>query len=238
MFGSELGNFPLAMIKRLAILLTLSACAPTPGPDKTIAGALLGAGWGAGTGGIIGNQLNTTGPGMAVGAGFGAAAGALTGMGIDIDEGHQLQTRRELNHLRARAALNERELATLQDQFNARGRMLTHLPSGLTIYFDPGLAALRSGSAKELERLAQSLKLDPLLRKVEIFGHSDDTGSKEKNEELAKARARAVEGLLVAHGLSADQIKSIGMSSDEPKATNQSEVGRQLNRRVEIVVVR
>jgi outer membrane protein OmpA-like peptidoglycan-associated protein len=219
-------------------LLLLCSCAPTPGPDKAISGALLGAGWGAGSGAIVGNQLNTTGPGIAVGAGLGAAAGALTGIGFDIEEGHHLQTRRELNHLKARVALNERELQALQDQFNGRGRMLTHLPSGLTIYFDPGLAALRAGSAKELERLAQSLKLDPQLRRVEIYGHSDDTGSKDQNEELAKARARAVESLLVAHGLSADQLKSVGMSSSEPKATNQSEVGRQLNRRVEIVVVR
>ena len=71
----------LALYKRLSktflvgSISTLLACSnPQPGPDKTIAGALLGAGWGAGAGAVVGNQVSTPGKGTAVGAGFGAAA--------------------------------------------------------------------------------------------------------------------------------------------------------------------
>jgi len=232
-------NFMSPLRFSALVLLSLQlGCGATPGPDKAISGAILGAGWGAGAGAIMGNQLNTTGPGAAVGAGIGATAGLLAGAGLDIEESSQLQTRRELNRLRARAAMNEDHLIGIREELNGGGRVISMAPSSLTLYFDPSLAALRTGSAKELERLADSIKRDPLIRKIEIFGHSDDTGSKEDNEKISLARARTVQGLLIAHGLSSDLIKASGLSTTEPKASNRTEAGRQLNRRVDVVVTR
>jgi len=218
--------------------LVLSSCAPTPGPDKVIAGTILGAGWGAGSGAIIGNQINNTGAGVAVGAGLGAAAGMLVGAGLDVEEGSQLKTRRQIYALRAHVAQSEENLLAIRESLLGGGRLLAHLPSSITIYFDPRLAALRTGSAKELERLAESIKRDPLVRRIEIFGHSDDTGTKEDNEKLSLARARTVESFLAEHGISLDQMKSSGLAAAEPKTTNRTDAGRQLNRRVEIVLLR
>lgn len=213
-------------------------CGATPGPDKTLSGAILGAGWGAGAGAVVGNQVNSSGPGIAVGAGLGAAEGMLSGAGLDLEESSQLQARREIRALRTHVKMNEEQLSDLRDELNSRGRMLAATPSGTTIFFDPKLASVRTGSAEELEHLADSIKLDYQIREIQIIGHSDDSGSKEQNESLSVARAKTVQNILVAQGVSADRISVKGVSSSEPIATNQSEVGRQLNRRVEIVLIR
>ena len=66
-------------------VLFISGCSnPQPGPDKTAAGAVLGAGWGAGAGAVIGNQVNYGGEGAAIGAGFGFVQGGLEGAGYDL----------------------------------------------------------------------------------------------------------------------------------------------------------
>ena len=221
-----------------ALVLIQTGCAATPGPDKAISGAILGAGWGAGAGAVIGNQTNSLGPGAAVGAGIGAGAGLIAGGSLDIEESSQLQARRDLRALRSQVQLNEDELSELREQLNSRGHMLANVPSGTTVYFDPKLAALRTGSAKDLERLAELIKQDYRVRRIEIFGHSDDSGSKEENEKLSLSRATAVQSFLSGQGIPLEQIKVIAKSSSEPLATNRSEAGRQLNRRVEIVLVR
>jgi len=220
------------------LVFGLISCGATPGPDKAISGAILGAGWGAGAGAIIGNQVETSGPGIAVGAGIGAAAGLMTGAGLDLEESSQLQARREIRVLKSHVQLNEEQLADLRDELNSRGRLLAATPSGTTIFFDPKLASIRTGSAEELEHLSQAIKQDYKIRQVLIIGHSDDSGSKDENEKLSLARAKTVQNVLVAQGVSADGIKVSGVSATEPIATNRSEAGRQLNRRVEIVLVR
>lgn len=213
-------------------------CGATPGPDKSISGAILGAGWGAGAGAVIGNQVNSSGPGIGIGAGLGAAEGLLTGAALDLEESSQLQARREIRALKTHVKMNEDQLSDLRAELNSRGRMLAATPSGTTIFFDPKLASVRTGSAEELEHLADSIKLDYKIREVQIIGHSDDTGSKEQNESLSLARAKTVQSILTAHGVSADHISIKAVSTSEPIATNRSEAGRQLNRRVEIVLVR
>jgi len=218
--------------------LALSSCGATPGPDKAMSGTILGAGWGAGAGAVIGNQTDSLGPGAAVGAGVGAVSGMISGIGLDLEESSQLKARRDIRALRTQVQLNEAELFDLRDELNSRGRLLAHTPSGTTIYFDPKLASLRTGSAKELENLAEAIKHDYHIRRIEIFGHSDDSGSKDENEQLSLSRAKSVQGFLAAHGVSLDQITISAVSSLEPVASNTRESGRQLNRRVEIVLVR
>jgi len=220
------------------VLIGLLGCGATPGPDKTVSGAILGAGWGAGAGAVVGNQVNSSGPGIAIGAGLGAADGMLTGAGLDLEESSQLQARRDIRALKTHMQLNEEQLFDLRDELNSRGRLLAATPSGTTIFFDPKLASIRTGSAEELERLAESIKQDYQVREVQIIGHSDDTGTKAQNEELSIARAKTVQNVLISQGVSADRITIQGVSASEPIATNRSEAGRQLNRRVEIVLIR
>lgn len=216
----------------------LTACQPTPGPDKAIAGAVLGAGWGAGTGAIVGNQVGSPGPGAGIGAGIGAGAGLMSGAGLDVMEGTQLQQQREIDALKVEIEANRRDMVALQDQLDSNGRKINASPAEVSVFFDEGRASLKGGAAAQLERLADSIKLDPAVRVIEIHGHSDDSGSAETNVRLAEARARSVQTFLAVHGISVHEMRIVGHGSQQPLANNGSEAGRQLNRRVEVVLVK
>ena len=100
----------------LLALIGLSACAPQPGPDKTLGSAAVGAAWGAGAGAVIGNQLspNRQGEGVAVGAAFGLVEGALIGANADIIESAEMKQERELENLKIKNNANAQELFNLQ----------------------------------------------------------------------------------------------------------------------------
>ena len=216
--------------------LLLAGCYPTPGPDKSIAGAVLGAGWGAGAGAIIGNQLNDTGPGMAIGAGFGAVSGLTTGIGFDVAEGEELQQQRDLDALKVQVASNHRVLMALQDNLDERERRINAAGFSEEIYFDTSRASLRMGSAAQLERLANAIKKNPYVTGIEVHGHADDSGDADRNMKLSEARARTVATFLVNQGMSLDTIKVVPHGAMQPLASSESEPGRQLNRRVEVTI--
>ena len=213
-------------------------CRATPGPDKSVAGAILGAGWGAGAGATIGNQLNDRGPGAAIGAGFGAANGLMTGIALDVAEGTELQSQRELDALKVQVAANDRHLLEVQDRLDAHGGPSRLSGQTVQIFFDPDRASLRLGSATQLERFAEALRLNPFLRKVEVRGHSDDTGDSARNLRLSEARAKTIETFLITHGVPRDRIETTSYGSSQPLVSNCSPAGKQLNRRAEILVIR
>ena len=217
-------------------LFTLSACSnPQSGPDKTVAGAVLGAGWGAGAGAVVGNQLDYSGSGMAVGAGFGAVGGALSGMGYDLNEGAQLKMKRELKALKVQNAANSRELQNLQARMD--NSFTADLAGGFyQVFFDADSTSLRSGAIANLEAVADSLRTSPVARTITVLGHTDDSGAPEYNARLAEGRARTVASYLASRGLSVDQIVVKSFGSTRPVASNGSEPGRQLNRRVDLYV--
>lgn len=223
----------------VAVLVIVGAfgCTSVPGPDKSAAGAVLGAAWGAGAGAVIGNQMNDRGPGAALGAGFGAASGLMTGVGLDVAEGTQLQQQREIDALEAQIADSQQGIRALQDRMDRHGAPPRPVPS-VKIYFDVDRASLRIGAVGELQRFAQSVKRDASLRFVEIRGHSDESGAADRNLRLSEARARSVQNVLAQQGISLDQIRVTAYGANEPVATNATEEGKQLNRRVEVLVVR
>lgn len=234
----NLGIEKIYLILVCGMLMAFGGCHPTPGPDKAFSGAVLGAGWGAGAGAVVGNQIGHTGPGAAIGAGFGAVSGLLTGAGLDIAEGNQLESQRALDSLRIQVASNRRQLAYLQNQLDERERKLKGMVSGdFQIFFDPGRASLRTGSSEKLQRLAEWIKLNPYVGMIEVHGHSDDNGKLGLNQKLSQARARTVANFLIAQGISADMLSLIAHGSVSPIATNETPEGRQLNRRVEVVIV-
>ena len=218
-----------------AFAALLVSCHPVPGPDKSVAGAVLGAGWGAGAGAIIGHQTGATGPGIAIGAAFGGASGLLTGVGLDIMEGNELEEQRELDAMKVQVAANTRNLQVLQDTLDDHDRRLDRASFTGQVFFDADSAALRAGSAAELERLAQAIRDNPYISAVEVRGHSDDMGNTERNERLSEARARTVATFLANHSISMDRIKVVVNGARQPLASNETEAGRQLNRRVEII---
>jgi outer membrane protein OmpA-like peptidoglycan-associated protein len=103
------------------------------------------------------------------------------------------------------------------------------------VFFDTGSAILRPESSYELNRLATLLKENASLR-VEIRGHTDNVGSDENNLLLSSTRAESVVKYLAAQGIAADRLRSQGLGESLPIANNDTNEGRQSNRRTEFVV--
>lgn len=104
------------------------------------------------------------------------------------------------------------------------------------IFFDTGKSTLRPESNTELARLVELMK-DVSLLKVEISGHTDNTGSNSINEQLSQDRAQAVVDYLVSKGISKDRLVAMGYGSSIPVASSNSAEGRQQNRRTEFKIL-
>jgi outer membrane protein OmpA-like peptidoglycan-associated protein len=141
------------------------------------------------------------------------------------------------------AALGQRDEATdkaarLQaevDQLKA-----TPTPRGLVltlgdVLFDTGKSQLNPGSARKLDQLAQFLTDYP-ERRVQIDGFTDSVGTDSYNQDLSQRRADAVKSALIARGINPSRIGSQGYGKEFPVAGNVDSGGRQLNRRVEVVI--
>jgi outer membrane protein OmpA-like peptidoglycan-associated protein len=141
------------------------------------------------------------------------------------------------------AALGQRDQATEQaarlqaevDQLKA-----TPTPRGLVltlgdVLFDTGKANLNPGSARKLDQLAQFLTDHP-DRRVQIDGFTDSVGTDSYNQDLSQQRADAVKSSLISRGIDPTRIGSQGYGKGFPVANNVDSGGRQLNRRVEVVI--
>ena len=230
----------ISKISRGSLALVIATCVacsnPQAGPDKSIAGALLGAGWGAGAGAVVGNQVSTPGRGVAVGSGFGAAAGLLMGMGYDLEEGVQLEQNRQIAALQIQNAANFNAISKVQSKLD---RSLCADPIGgvYTVYFDEDQTNPRLGAIANLEAVAEALKASPRDKQLLVAGHTDDTGRPDYNDKLAQARAQSVAAYLAGRGIALDRIQIQSFSASKPVATNRTSAGRQLNRRTEVSIV-
>jgi outer membrane protein OmpA-like peptidoglycan-associated protein len=140
-------------------------------------------------------------------------------------------------------ANSQRDEATVQ---NARLRAevdqlkATPTPRGLVltlgdVLFDTGRSELNSGAGRKLDQLAQFLG-EHKERRVEIDGFTDSVGTDAYNEELSRRRADAVKSALLTRGIEPSRISTEGYGKAFPVASNTESGGRQLNRRVEIVI--
>ena len=103
------------------------------------------------------------------------------------------------------------------------------------IFFDEGKAAIRPESKPALDAIATLLRAQPTLS-IFVVGHTDSTGALDHNLELSAARARAAAAALAAdYGIAPERLDAQGVGPLAPVASNTSDAGRQLNRRVEIV---
>jgi len=103
------------------------------------------------------------------------------------------------------------------------------------VLFDTGRSELNPGAAVKLDQLAQFLNQHP-DRRVEIDGFTDSVGSDAFNEALSQRRADAVKSALVVRGVEPVRINTEGYGKAYPVASNNESGGRQLNRRVEVVI--
>ena len=106
-----------------------------------------------------------------------------------------------------------------------------------TILFDTGKASIKFESAEVLSQMINVLKKFPKSR-FRIEGHTDSTGKRAKNMLLSQNRADAVKVYLIQGGIASDRLESIGYGPDKPIASNKTRKGRELNRRVEINLIK
>lgn len=132
---------------------------------------------------------------------------------------------------RAQTEVMADRLAQLEAQQTERGLVLTLQD----VMFDVGRAELMPGAFRTIQDLAMFMADYP-DRRVRIEGFTDSTGSDEYNRQLSENRAFAVQNALVAAGVSPDRIGVQGYGEAYPVASNDTNEGRQLNRRVEILI--
>ncbi len=104
-----------------------------------------------------------------------------------------------------------------------------------TVLFENNKAVLPPECFPELNKLVLRLRKGQI--KIEILGHADGKGNEQENQVLSEERAKAVKDYLVSKNIKPDQIYYKGLGSTKPIASNKTEEGRKLNRRVEFVIV-
>jgi outer membrane protein OmpA-like peptidoglycan-associated protein len=135
-------------------------------------------------------------------------------------------------------ARSDARVADLQTQLNALNAKKTERGMVVTlgdVLFDSGKSQLLATSSQDMAQLAEFFKRNP-ERKASIEGHTDSVGSEESNRLLSDHRAGAVKAALVRMGVPANRLSSQGFGEDSPVAGNDTPAGRQMNRRVEIVI--
>ena len=141
-------------------------------------------------------------------------------------------SQREAELVKARQeALNlKRQMAALQAQQTERGMVLTLGD----VLFDLDKASLAPGAARNIAKIAEFMRSYPERRAV-IEGHTDSMGEDEYNMDLSRERAMAVRDALVNAGIKTSRLSTQGFGESLPVASNTTSVGRQKNRRVEII---
>lgn len=192
----------------MASILALTSCA-TPG-KRTAIGAGAGAAVGAGLGAIIGHQSGNGGTGALIGAALGGALGGTIGNRMD----RQAQ-----------------DLEKIAETRRTDEGIVTKLKSD--ILFETGKA--------DLKKTADINQMGAILKKypedvLTVKGYTDSTGSAKINAPLSQRRADAVRTQLVAAGVPAASISTVGMGDAAPVGDNKTAAGRAMNRRVEIEI--
>ncbi len=103
------------------------------------------------------------------------------------------------------------------------------------VLFDTDQARLRSGGERSVDKLANFMNKHP-SRQVLIEGFTDSTGSESHNQDLSMRRAEAVRDSLLRHGIALPRLSTLGHGEASPIASNNTASGRQMNRRVEVLL--
>jgi outer membrane protein OmpA-like peptidoglycan-associated protein len=217
------------MILLSAVLaLVLAGCASSPNDpnQKTKEGAAIGATLGAIAGAVIGHQSDHSG-GALRGALIGAAAGGVLGAGVGVYMDKQqaafdqeLASEKRDNLIEVERLKNENLKITMNSE----------------VSFDYNSAELQPAFRRTLDKVAGILNRYPRST-VKITGHTDSRGSAEYNQRLSEQRAKAVGWYLADAGVDSRRVITEGRGEAQPRASNETEAGRQLNRRVEMLII-
>jgi outer membrane protein OmpA-like peptidoglycan-associated protein len=146
-------------------------------------------------------------------------------------EADQARQQAETDKQQMRARLLQQLNQVLETKDTARG-LIVNMPD---VLFDTGKAELKSTARERLAKVAGILVAYPDI-KVEIDGYTDSTGSLPFNERLSQQRADSVRSYLASQGVNNAALTTQGFGPDAPIASNDTAMGRQQNRRVELVV--
>ena len=105
------------------------------------------------------------------------------------------------------------------------------------ILFEPNMIELTKTSIYQADTLVDVLKRNPELS-IEVFGYTDKSGIEEKNIVLSKNRAKALHDYLIEKGIDPDRLYYSGCGSGNPIASNKYRWGRDINRRIEVVIIK
>ena len=212
-------NWPL--IPAIAAMALTSACVTDPVTgeqrmSKTGIGAIGGALGGYLLGDIVGGRHDRTE--KILGAGIGAIGGAAIGSYMDRQE----------REIRERTAGTDVEVIRKGDD------LILSMPSGIT--FDTDSSSIQPHFRPTLDKVADVLDRYNQTY-VDVYGHTDSTGSDAYNQALSERRADAVASYLVSRGVESARLEALGYGETQPIASNDTVEGRAQNRRVEIKVV-
>ena len=205
----------------LAALVTTSACTTDPETgqrtiSKTALGGIGGALGGYLLGDIVGGRNDRTE--KLLGAGIGGLAGAGVGAYMDKQE----------RDLRARTAGTDVQVIRQGDD------LVLNIPSGITFAYDS--ATVQPQFQRTLDQVADTLRQYNQTY-IDVYGHTDSTGSDSYNQTLSQRRATSVADYLSSHGVQSARIGTRGYGESQPIASNDTDAGRAANRRVEVKIV-
>jgi len=203
-----------------ASLLTVSACVTDPNTgERKVSRTVLGGAGGAVAGGLLGGLI-----GGKTGRIIGAAAGGIGGGVIGYKMDQQIKE------------LEEQTAGTGVDVSETDGgeAILVNLPDGVT--FSTGSYTISPGFRDLLDRVAGSLRQYPNSL-IDVYGHTDTTGSATTNQRLSEQRAQAVANYLISQGVSSSRVRWMGFGETRLKVSTGDNVNEPLNRRVEIKIV-
>jgi outer membrane protein OmpA-like peptidoglycan-associated protein len=201
-------------------MTVLSSCEAIKNTNKTQRGATIGAVGGGIIGGVLGNNIGN-GKNAALGAVLGAVIGGTVGgvIGNKMDK----QAR-------------EIETALPGAQVQRVGEGIRLVLGENAVNFDFNKSSLTSEAKQNLDKLVIVFK-DYADTDIKIYGFTDSKGADSYNLNLSKERATAVKDYLANNGLNVSRFSVVGMGEVEPIATNETDEGRSLNRRVEFAIL-
>ena len=202
-------------------------------------GAGIGALGGAAAGGIVGAAVGHPGAGAAIGGALGLGAGALVGDQLQGQENKQKEQQKAIDQQRGeieknRALIEELRKRNIEAKETSRGVMV-NLPS---VNFEFDSADLTSDGRNKVNQIADIIKRDAPNRRITVEGHASRESAAQEayNQRLSERRANTVADSLERSGVNGRNISAQGLGTRAPVASNDSESGRQQNRRVEVTI--
>jgi outer membrane protein OmpA-like peptidoglycan-associated protein len=202
-------------------------------------GAGIGALGGAAAGGIIGAAVGHPGAGAAIGGALGLGTGALVGDQLQGQEVKQAEQQKSIDQQRAEIAKNqalieELKKRNIEARETSRG-VIVNLPN-VNFQFDS--ADFTADGRDRVNQIASIVKRDAPNRRIAVEGHASRESAAQEayNQRLSERRAQTVADALERNGVNNSRISSHGLGTRAPIATNDSESGRQQNRRVEVII--